>query len=194
MYLHYSADAPYARYRDIGGKVVRMIEISDEPQSEVQRILRYLPVGRFDLRSKEDIYATVVCEINGVSPETDIIGGRWKLQLSGFTKPRITAIDAKTSVTVATFKTLWYGEGYVELSDGRLFYWVRNRNIPVETWEFLDSLNGPLIKFQIFESSGQLEQHEAHVEVEISAHTMPEISLLAVFGWYLTKLIAEDRA
>lgn len=193
MYLQDSVDALYVNFRDLGSKGVSMIEIADKPQSEVQRILRYLPVGRFDLRSKEDIYATIVCEINGASEETGIIGGRWKLQLSGFIKPRITAIDAKTSVTVATFKTLWYGEGYVELSDGRLFYWVRNRSIPGETWEFLDSHNEPLIKFQIFESSGPLGRHEAHVEVERSAHTMPEISLLAAFGWYLTKLIAEDR-
>jgi hypothetical protein len=171
-----------------------MVEVDDKPQTAVQRTLQYVPVGRFDLRAKEDIFATIACEITGGAlPNAGIIGGRWILKISGFLKPRIVASDAGTGATVATAKMLWDGEGYVELSDGRIFYWLKDRSVPEELWGFLDDRKRPLITFRINKGSDPLNEHEALVEVEESAFALPEISLLATFGWYLTKLIAEDQ-
>jgi hypothetical protein len=108
----------------------------------------------------------------------------------GFLAPGVTVRSPNLEADIAVFRPHWGSGGSLHFSDGHQAQW-KCTNFWRSQWAFVGIDNHILVRFShhegFFKASAQLE-------VEPSSTAMPELPLLAAFGWYLMILAAYDVA
>ena len=146
---------------------------------------------RYELRSGDDTLATLRWEKGcGSLASAESAAGHWTFKRVGLLQPRVTVRAFGSDTEVATFHPTWRGDGTLEFRDGRSVRWV-NTNVWHTEWAFASDGH----TFLRFSPSGGLSgliKHEAQMEIVPAATTFPDLSLLALLGWYLMLLASDD--
>jgi hypothetical protein len=114
--------------------------------------------------------------------------GEWTFKRSGFFSPRVTTRLLGSETEVLVFKPTWRCEGTVECSSGARFRWL-NTGFWRSEWTFASENGDPLVHFKLHSA---LLKQSAEVRVEPGAASLPELSLLALLGWYVLVLMSQD--
>ena len=127
-------------------------------------------------------------EVFGSLAEGETTTGHWTFKYCGFFRPRVTVRPAGQDVDAAVFmRTQWGGSGLVEFPDGRKFRWFRT-SFWSATYTFAELHGATLLQFQL---DPNWLGTSAKLEIKPAAKGLPELSLLALLGWYL--LILRNR-
>jgi len=116
--------------------------------------------------------------------------GTWTFKRSGFLRPKVTVRVPESDTEVAVFAAGWGGEGTLSLSNGRSYHW-QSTNFWQSKWAFTNEAGEPIVQFKAEFAFLKLS---AEVNVEPVAVALPDLSLLAVLGWYLMVLLSDDTA
>ena len=116
--------------------------------------------------------------------------GTWTFKRSGFLRPKVTVRVPGSETEVAVFTAGWGGEGTLSLPNGRSYHW-QSTNFWQSKWAFTDEAGEPLVQFKAEFAFFKLS---AEVNVKPGAVALPDLSLLAVLGWYLMVLLSDDTA
>jgi len=109
--------------------------------------------------------------------------GRWIIKRDGFFRTKIVICTADEDMTIATVKRSMSGKGTLMLADGRGYKWTSTSFWRGE-WGWFTDEGMPLLRFK----------RGKRVEVEPQAFSLPEVSLLALVGFYLVKVAEEEAA
>jgi len=144
---------------------------------------------RYELRAGDVVVATL-CWGNpwGSLATGETAEGRWTLKRAGFLQPRVTIRVTGSDAQAGIVTLHWAGNGDVQLADGHAFRWTRTGFWHSE-WAFT-STGGELLV--VFKPKFVMMGFEAEIEIEARALSLPELSLLALLGWYLMVLINEE--
>jgi hypothetical protein len=146
---------------------------------------------QYELRVGDAVAATLRWENAWGSLATgETAEGQWTLKRAGFLRPRVTVRVAGSDPDVAVLLLGWGGSGDVRLADGRQFLWAPTSFWHSE-WAFTTSGGEPLL---VFKPKFALMRSETEIEIKAQALSLPELSLLAILGWYLMVLINEEVA
>jgi hypothetical protein len=144
---------------------------------------------RYELRADDAVIATLGWETTLGSLATgETAEGRWTLKRAGFLRPRVMARVAGSKIPAATVTLHWDGNGDVNFADGHEFRWARMSFWHSE-WAFTSKDGQPLL---VFKPKFVMLGAGAEIEIEAHALSLPELSLLALLGWYLIVLIHEE--
>ena len=139
----------------------------------------------------EEIVATLRWRKNvgtnavGRSPD-----GTWSFKAAGFLNPRVTLRLPNSDYDFAVFRARNTGEGVLEAMADQRFQW-RCVNFWQNAWAFLDGEGDRILTIKPEPSPLKLG---ATVTVELKAAAHQETGYLAILGWYLLVLMAEDAA
>jgi hypothetical protein len=153
-------------------------------------VQRDLADRRYELRAGGSVVATLRWERAWGSLATgETAEGRWTIKRTGFLRPRVTVREAGSETQVALVSLHSGGTtGEVKLADEHEFRW--NGMTPHRAECAFTSVAGePLVTFR---PRFVMMQSEAEIEIEKRALALPELSLLALLGWYLIVLINEE--
>ena len=144
----------------------------------------------YELRAGNDVLATLRWkEAFGSLAEGETTSGRWTFKRCGFFRPRVTVRPAGQDVDAAVFiLTQWDGSGLVEFPDGRKFRWFRT-SFWSATYTFAELHGATLLQFD-----PNWLGTSAKLEIKPAAKSLPELSLLALLGWYLLILMNQDSS
>jgi hypothetical protein len=146
---------------------------------------------RYELRAGDAVLGTLCWEnLWGSLAKGETAEGRWTLKRAGFLRPRVTVRVAGSDAQAALVTLHWDGNGDVNLADGREFRWTRMSFWHSE-WAFTTTGGEPLL---VFRPKFAMMRSEAEIDIEAQALSSPELSLLALLGWYLMVLINEETA
>jgi hypothetical protein len=144
---------------------------------------------RYELRASDAVLATLHWENPWGSLATGVTSeGRWTLKRAGFLRPRVTVRVAGSDADAAIVTLHWGGTGDVRLADGHEFRWTHISFWHSE-WAFTSTSGEPLL---VFKPNFALMRMEAEIEIRGQSLSLPELSLLALLGWYLMILIHEE--
>lgn len=146
---------------------------------------------RYELRARDVVLATLRWENPwGSLAAGETAEGRWTLKREGFLRPRVTVRVAGSDADAAIVALHWGGTGEVKFADGHEFLWTY-MNFWRSEWAFTSTGGEPLF---IFRPNLAVTRTEAEIEVGGESLSLPELSLLALLGWYLLILIHEETA
>jgi hypothetical protein len=140
----------------------------------------------YELRAGTELVATLQWQ-KGVSLyRAEAAEGRWTFKRTGIFRTKVTVRREHSSTDLVTLK-LSEGAEILKLSDGRECEWTVDRS----AW-LLKSASGEfLIQMK---SEGDGENLVGEVMVSTAVTSLPEISLLILFGWYVLVLQAKEAA
>ena len=121
--------------------------------------------------------------------EGETVEGTWLLERSGWMKPRITAIVAKSNAEVGCLELEW-GGGTAVFPSGSRYRWVR-RSFWRGEWAFVDEKDDPLVTFT---PQPGFFKYQLAVRILPRAIGVPELPLLTLLGCYTLILQAHDAA
>ena len=108
--------------------------------------------------------------------------GLWTFRRTGLRQAiTILALDAHTEP--ATVKRGMSSQATLLFPDGREYRWQCS-SFWHDVWLWLNDEGTPLLQLK----------RGTHVQLEAAAHDLPELALLATFGWYLHRQQEEDAA
>jgi hypothetical protein len=164
--------------RDVAGLVLRWVQPSAFKRE-------------YELRAGDEVLATLRWQKTfGSLALAASADGTWSFKRSGFLNPKVTVRVPGSEADVAVLKPGWRGEGTLELSAGRRYPW-RNASFWRSEWAFTDEAGEALVQFK---PEFAFFKHAAEVTVDPRAAPLPDLSLLALLGWYLMVLMSEDAA
>lgn len=142
----------------------------------------------YELRAADEVVATLRFE-RGTLAYGEAEGGQWSVKREGFWHPQVTVRVPGSDSNIASFRAHMGGSGDLVFSDGRSFRLASTNALHTEwVWQQDDQV---LVRFQgrhgVIKANGT-------VEVEPQAAGLAELALLAVLGWYLILLHAQDTA
>ena len=82
------------------------------------------------------------------------------------------------------------GDGVLEILGGPRFFW-KSLNFWRSEWAWTGVDGALLLRVK---TKFTLTKMEGRVQIEPAAGSIPQLSLLAILGWYLIVLMAEDSA
>lgn len=115
--------------------------------------------------------------------------GTWTFNRTGFWRPEIMVRVLGSDADLAVFRyNMWENGGWLEFCDGRRFRitdkrWATRFEIRSDRDQVLMSLR-----------ASSWTENSAEVEPGPEALSLPELSLLLLFGWYLAILTRDDAA
>jgi hypothetical protein len=113
----------------------------------------------------------------------------WTMKRLGFLRTRVEIRKCDSEATFATFhNNTWSGGGTLSLPDNREFR--ANTNLWHSRYEFVDATERPILRYAsggFIKTTGEMEILPAGVEV-------PELSCIAMLGWYLVIMMRNDGA
>lgn len=115
-------------------------------------------------------------------------GGRWTFKRVGFFRVRVTIRPEGSDQEIGLFHPRWTGGGELVLADGRRCGWGQT-SFWRQEWAFVAGEADELIRFRCGWSMAKAE-----VTISPSGTRVAELPLLAVLGWYLILLSADDAA
>jgi len=144
--------------------------------------------NHYEMRSGSTLLGTLIWDKSEVRGECD--GKRWRFSREGFFRPRLLIHEDGSNETFASLEVGAIGSGRLAFADGRNFSWVQ-RGLFSSTWGFVDENKTPLLSFKL--TSGLLTTG-ATATLEDKAANLPDAPMLAVLGWFVLVLYAEDAA
>ena len=144
---------------------------------------------QYELRAGDEVIATLRQKGFGSLALAETAGGSWTLKRSGFLRPKVS-VRSESETEMAVFKPAWCGTGTLRLADGACYHW-QNTSFWRSAWAFADEAGNPLVHFK---PEAALWKRSAEMKVEAGARALPDLSLLAVLGWYLMILASDDAA
>jgi hypothetical protein len=116
--------------------------------------------------------------------------GQWTFKRGGFLRPHVTVRESGSAETIAMFEASWGGTGSLQYRGGQRIRWAPS-GFWHSRWMWV-SENGPEIAG--FSSDHRFMKTEGRLEVSTDGAGLPELPLLALLGWYLLILAADDNA
>ena len=151
-----------------------------------RNLLWKLNKDTYELRAGADLLAIMQWQ-KGVSLYLgEAAEGRWSFKRTGIFRTKLTVRAENSSKDLATLGVSG-ASGSLELSDGRKYLGTGSRG----EWSFKDPAGVLLIQIK---STGTIENHGGEVVLSPTVLTLPEASLLILFGWYMLVLQAKDTA
>jgi hypothetical protein len=152
---------------------------------------------RFELRAGDSLIATLCFETAfGTLATAESADGSWTFKRVGFLNPRVTVREVGVDTNLAVYQPRFWGDGSLEFRDGRVYRW-RATNFWGTQWGFADSDENQLFALKPGVDKPKLSdllKTQALVEIEPQGHTLPELPLLVLLGWYLMILHHDDTA
>ena len=143
----------------------------------------------YELRSGEEVIGSLVWQRSSLAVG-EMADRRWTIKREGFWHPRVTVRLADSELNTAVFHPSWSGGGIVELTSGRVLRF-HAANLWRSKWEWQETEAEALVRFK---SRRGFSKSGADVEITPAAAGFPELSLLAMLGWYLLVLRDRDSA
>jgi hypothetical protein len=141
-----------------------------------------------ELRAREDVVATLRFQ-RGSLADAEAEGHHWTFKRQGFWQPRVTVRVSGSDADVALFWPRWAGGGTLEFADGRSVNF-RSANFWQSEWVWQEQeKDQPLI---LFKGRHGLIKAKGAVEIQPAGAAHPDAALLALLGWYLILLHADD--
>jgi hypothetical protein len=145
--------------------------------------------GLYALTSEGRQFATLKSErVFGSLYTGTSAGGAWTFKRSGFFHPHVTVRVAGSEQDAAVFTPRWSGTGALEFPDGRRFTWVSS-GFWHQEWSFRDASDQVLMTLNPGMTSAK-----GAVTVSAAGVKAAELPLLALLGWYLLVMRAQDAA
>lgn len=123
--------------------------------------------------------------------------GSWTLKRTGFLTPHVTVRTVGAHANLALFKIRWSGDGELHFIDGPHYLWAR-RESPEDGWEFATPFLEPILDVRPLLPSVSPDHAVENVPVASLRAKLsipePQLTLLAVLGWYVLVLMADDAA
>lgn len=142
----------------------------------------------FELRSGDEVVATLTWDPTGESAAAKANDRSWTLRRLGFLNPHVVALDGSGSQTFR-FDATMSGGGMGHARDGHLYRWYSN--LWRAEWGWMDSGENDLLKFR--RSFDVEEKQEGFVELLETSRDNPNLELLILVGWYLIITAAETN-
>jgi hypothetical protein len=155
--------------------------------------LRWAPVGRrsYQLQGGEELAATLDwAAARGSLATGEAADGSWTFKRAGFLRPRVTVRVKGGRTDLALLHSIRSRESRLDFADGRRFAWGPTRARRREM-AFFDPAGAVVVAFLI---RVKLFKHYAEVEIGPDKRDLPELSLLALLGWYRLVLQIEEEA
>ena len=144
----------------------------------------------YELRAEGEVVATLAWEkLFGSLASARTSDGLWTFKRSGFLTPMVTVREAGSDKDAAVLKVVWGGGGELIIGGKPTFAWKR-RGFWSGQWGFEWIDGGHILHF---EPKFAIAKKKAELHLEPSAHSVPELPLLATLGWYLLILMAQDE-
>lgn len=141
-----------------------------------------------DLTAGDDLLATLRFR-SGTLAEVETADGRWTLKRQGFLHTQVTVRAAGSEADLAVFRPHWAGGGEITAGLGAGLEFA-SANFWNSRWAWKDH-DRVLISYQ---GPGGLVKANATMEITPEGGRLPNLSLLAVLGWYLILLFGRDMA
>ena len=142
----------------------------------------------YELRFSGEVVAGLRFEkAFGSLATAESVDGSWTFKREGFMKPRVTVRVEGSDANVAVFHQNLSGGGAIEFQDGRRYLW-RCTSFWGSEWCFLTPEDHRVVQLKVNTS---LFRNGAQVTVQTA---VADVALLAMLGWYLMVLMAEDTA
>lgn len=145
---------------------------------------------RYELRAGDALVATLAFRSSwGTLATAESADGCWTFKRVGFWQTRVTIRPCGSDTDLGAFRNdTWRGGGTLAVEGGSSFQLTTN------TWqtrlELLDAQEQPLLRYA---TTGWLKQG-AVLSIAPAARALPELSWLAVFGWYVVVMLSRDSA
>jgi hypothetical protein len=144
----------------------------------------------FELRTAEDVYATLCWEQDWRSPaRAEVAGDGWTFQRSGENHPYILVSRPGRAVEVARLDLTGPGTALLACREGQNYHWEYGTDEAGSVFGAWKSAEGqPILTFQAV----SMLTADMGVAIASTWHDLPELSLLITLGWYLTRIHTED--
>jgi hypothetical protein len=159
------------------------------PGQKLKWVQRSAGTQAYELRSGEELIGSLVWQ-RGSLALGEVADRRWTIKREGFWHPRVIVRVQDSELNTLVFHPSWRGGGILELPSGRILRF-KAVNLWHSQWDWQEAEGEALVRFrsrQGFLKSG------ADVEITGGAAGLPELSVLAVVGWYLIVLGTRDSA
>jgi hypothetical protein len=143
----------------------------------------------YELRAGEEAIGSLVWQRSSLAVG-EVADLRWTIRREGFWHPRVTVRVQGSQLNTLVFQPNWRGGGVIEFTRGRILRF-QAANLWHTDWDWQEAQGEPLVRFR---SRPGLFKSGADVEITPAAGGFPELSLLAVLGWYMIVLGAQDSA
>jgi hypothetical protein len=145
----------------------------------------------WELRTGEEVIATLKWEkMTGSLATATAADGTWTFKRSGFLNVRVHVRAAGSDQDVAVFYPKWTGNGTLEGPDGARVQWSSKGFFHAQ-WGWKTDQETEIMTLR---SAPTILRHGAALHVEPAFQSRRDLSLLALFGFYLTIMISEDAA
>jgi hypothetical protein len=145
----------------------------------------------WELRSGDEVVANLNWErMTGSLATATSADGQWTFKRTGFLNVRVHIRKAGSDQDIAVFYPKWTGSGTLELADGSRALWYSKGFFQAQ-WGWKTEQDTDIMTFR---STAQLLKHGATLHVDPAGASRHDLSLLALFGFYLTVMISEDAA
>lgn len=125
----------------------------------------------------------------GSLAQADTSDGQWTFKRVGFWRARITVRQLDAADDLLVFEPTLTGSGTIRLPKGRQLRWSSASSAPTE-WAWHTLSGQPLLHISALDGGTQ----RGCVRIEPEAATLPDLALLASFGWYLTILLLDEAS
>jgi hypothetical protein len=163
-----------------------MRPLADFAQQELLWVQPAAMKREHELRAGDEVVANLRFE-RGSLASAVAAEGEWTFKRQGFWQPRVTARAAGSPSDIALFRPHWAGGGRLELADGTALQ-LSSANFWQSQWVWQQQ-DRVLLRYKgrhgLIKAGGALE-------LAPEAAHRPDIALLALLGWYLILLHAED--
>ena len=152
----------------------------------------------FELRSEDSaLLATLSLDKGlGIKGRAESADGMARFEPKGFFKAGTVIYKPPSDIAVAKFSPKLFGKGALEFADGRR-YEFGAANIWGREWSFTDTLGQPIVKLrneQKIRSFADIFKARGKVEIAPEASNVPDLVLLAAFGWYMLMVMRQRRS
>jgi len=137
----------------------------------------------YELRSGEEIVASLACESSIDSATAETSGGAFELKRFGYANPHVLVRKKGGEKEEARFDSSETEPGLLKLANGRQFHW--EGHLWRAEWAWNATSGDRVVSFKRDFEVG--EKHEGSVEVHGES---PHLDLLILVGWYLILIAA----
>lgn len=136
----------------------------------------------------DELVATLKMEKFGGSLATATSAdGQWTFKRSGFLHVRVHIRRVGSDKDIAIFYPRWTGSGILERPDQTRLQWFCKGFFNAQ-WGWLTDAGAEIMTL----SSASFLKHMADVKISPEYAGRPDLSLLTLFGFYLTVLMTDD--
>lgn len=152
----------------------------------------------YELKSESDLYGTINFPKSfGSFAEAESADGKWTFKRIGFFQVKITIREFGSENDLAVFKPKWTGyAGSIEFTNGKIFHW-QSSNFLATKFELHDNEGNLIFTFRHGVDEPKLKdwfKTQARVEFNETSKNIEEVSLLALFCWYLIVVLQMESS